>query len=262
MADGRPLPPGEQDTTRMRRPRELLLTAGLLVAASAVLFVIQWEIFHDSRDAGFYLLQDLAFLPIQVLLVAILVESILSQREKSRLLHKMNMVIGAFFSEMGLSLLGLLTRAIQNPQDLRSGLAIGPQWTPQDWKRALEMAGDFDYRVGIEGMDLPAARDLLSGRRQLLTMLLANPNLMEHDRFTDLLWSVSHLLEELTARPSLEGLPPADLAHLAGDVRRVYSQLVVEWLLYCRHLQSAYPYIYSIMVRIHPLQESPSAVVR
>lgn len=84
---------------------------------------------------------------------------------------------------------------------------------------------------------------------------------MEHDRFTDLLWAVSHLLEELRARSSLEGLPPVDRAHLAGDIRRVYSLMAVEWLLYCRHLQSAYPYIYSIMVRIHPLQDAPSAVV-
>ena len=85
---------------------------------------------------------------------------------------------------------------------------------------------------------------------------------MEHDRFTDLLWAVSHLLEELTARSSLEGLPPADLAHLASDIRHFYSLLAVEWLLYCRHLQKAYPYMFSLVVRTHPLQPNPSAIVR
>lgn len=246
----------------MRRYRGLLLIAGLLVAASAVVYVIQWEIFRDVRDAAFYLLQDLAFLPIQILLVAIIVERILARRERNRLLHKMNMVIGTFFNELGLSLLGLLSGSVENGQDLRSSLAIGPKWNAQDWKRALGSAGAFDYQIAVGKMDLPATRDLLTRHRQLLTLLLANPNLMEHDRFTDLLWAVSHLLEELTARNSLDGLPPADLAHLANDIRRVYSLLVVEWLIYCRHLQSAYPYIYSIMVRIHPLQDSPSALIR
>jgi len=33
-------------------------------------------------------------------------------------------------------------------------------------------------------------------------------------------------------------------------------------LRYCRHLQSAYPYIFSIVVRTHPLQAHPDAVVR
>lgn len=246
----------------MRSYRGILLTAGLLIAVSITVYVVQWEIFHDVRDAAFYLLQDLAFLPIQVLLVAIIVESILARREKNRLLRKMNMVIGTFFSELGLSLLGMLTRFIENGQDFKARLAIGPEWTAQDWKRALDTAAAFDCRVEIEQMDLPATRDLLEKHRQLLTLLFANPNLMEHDRFTDLLWAVSHLREELAARNSLESLPPADLAHLANDIRRVYSLLSIEWLLYCRHLQLAYPYIYSVMVRIHPLQESPSAIVR
>ena len=30
-------------------------------------------------------------------------------------------------------------------------------------------------------------------------------------------------------------------------------RLTVQWLLYCRHLQTAYPYIFSIMMRTHPL---------
>jgi hypothetical protein len=246
----------------MRRHRELVLTAVLLVAASVVIYAIQWEIFHDTRDAVFYLFQDLAFLPIQVLLVAVIVERILAGREKNRLLHKMNMVIGAFFSEVGIQLLGLLSRFVENGEDLRRQLAIHKDWTVQDWRRALDAAGAFDCRLNPGRMDLAATRDLLAANRQLLTLLLANPNLMEHERFTDLLWAVSHLLEELAARGSLEGLPPSDLDHLAGDIRRVYTQLTVEWLLYCRHLQSAYPYIFSIMVRTHPLQDSPSAIVR
>jgi hypothetical protein len=102
----------------------------------------------------------------------------------------------------------------------------------------------------------------LTGKRDLIVLLLANPNLMEHERFTDLLWAVSHLAEELAARPSLADLPPKDAEHLAGDVKRVYERLVGEWLRYCRHLQHAYPYIFSLMARTHPLQDAPSATVK
>jgi hypothetical protein len=246
----------------MRRYRELVLIAVLLIAASVVTYVIQAEIFHNVRDTIFYLLQDLGFLPIQILLVAVIVERILVRREKNRLLNKMNMVIGTFFSELGTRLLGLLTQFVRNGQELRSQLAIKTEWTAKDWKRAVGWATTLHCQVDLDRMDLAAARDVLAANRQLLTLLLANPNLMEHERFTDLLWAVSHLLEELNARPSLEHLPPSDLDHLAGDVRRVLSRLTVQWLLYCRHLQQAYPYIFSIMVRTHPLQDAPSAVVR
>ena len=88
--------------------------------------------------------------------------------------------------------------------------------------------------------------------------LLENPNLMEHERFTDLLWAVLHLEEELEARTSLADLSPADEAHLELDVRRAYNALMAEWLLYVEHLKADYPYLFSLVVRMHPFQEAPS----
>ncbi|GAG28220.1 unnamed protein product, partial [marine sediment metagenome] len=108
---------------------------------------------------------------------------------------------------------------------------------------------------------LARLKELLASRRNLLVLLLTNPNLLEHESFTDLLWSIFHLMEELSARESLDDLPPEDRAHLAGDAKRVYGHLAAEWLRYARHLQAAYPYIFSILVRTHPLQDSPSPVV-
>jgi hypothetical protein len=239
----------------------LLITAGLLVLSAAV-FAVQYAVFHDTRDMAFYLLQDLAFLPIQILLVVVIVEGIIARQEKGRLLHKMNMVIGTFFSELGNRLLGELAGAIRNMDSLQPTLAVRADWSADDWDRALAAAGTFDYQVDTDRLDLTPTRDLLSSRRDLLTLLLANPNLMEHDRFTDLLWAVSHMVEELLARDSLADLPATDRTHLAGDVRRVYGLLTVEWLIYCRHLQKAYPYIFSLIVRTHPLQANPSATVR
>jgi hypothetical protein len=156
----------------------------------------------------------------------------------------------------------MLSTFIRNKQDLRATLAVKNDWKAADWKRSLSTAEKFDYEVDVMQMNLAKTKELLSANRYLLTLLLANPNLMEHQRFTDLLWAVSHLMEELAARPSLEGLPESDRQHLAGDVKRVYSQLSVQWLLYCRHLQKSYPYIFSIIVRTHPLQDAPSAIVK
>jgi len=92
--------------------------------------------------------------------------------------------------------------------------------------------------------------------------LLENPNLLEHDRFTDLLWAVFHLVEELEMRPeSLEGLPTTDYAHLSSDVRRAYSRLAGEWLAYAGHLKEDYPFLFSLAVRIKPFKESPTPVI-
>lgn len=234
----------------------------MLVLTSVLVYVIQYSVFHDTRDMLFYFLQDLAFLPIQVLLVGLFIERIIAQRERSRLLQKMNMVIGTFFSELGVNLLGMLSDSLGNKQEIRPYLAVHSGWKAADWKRALSAAERFDYAIDTRLMNLVGTKELLSANRNLLILLLANPNLMEHEKFTDLLWAVSHLMEELFARKSLDGLPASDLEHLAGDIKRVYSQLTVQWLLYCRHLQRAYPYIFSIIVRTHPLQDHPSAIVK
>jgi len=95
-----------------------------------------------------------------------------------------------------------------------------------------------------------------------LLTLLENPNLLEHDRFTDLLWATTHLDEELGARASLKDLPEEDLEHLAVDIERMYDHLASEWLDYVQHLQANYPFLFSLVLRTHPFQEKPSAVFR
>jgi len=91
--------------------------------------------------------------------------------------------------------------------------------------------------------------------------LLENPNLLEHERFSDLLWATFHLAEELEARPSIKNLPDSDLEHIAGDIQRVYGHLAAEWVAYAEHLKSDYPFLFSLVVRLNPFEEHPSPVV-
>ena len=86
------------------------------------------------------------------------------------------------------------------------------------------------------------------------------PSLLEHDRFTDLLWAVTHLDEEFEARPSVSGLSVKDLEHIAGDIQRLYDHLASEWLDYVEHLKANYPFLYSLILRTHPFQEHPSPI--
>ena len=237
------------------------MTAALLVALSALLYFVHYCIFHDAHHIFIFLVADIAFVPVEVCLVVFVIERMLTQHEKGLMLNKLNMVIGTFFSELGTQLLGELATSFVNRDALRQGMSVKGDWSPADFKTALDLARGFDYQINVDSIDLAALRETLAARRGLLLTLLANPNLLEHDRFTDLLWAVFHLLEELVARDSLSDLPKSDKAHLAGDIKRVCSHLTVEWLFYCQHLRSAYPFIFSIVVRTHPLQDNPVVTV-
>ena len=75
------------------------------VALTGLLYFVHYLIFRDVHHIFIYLLGDLAFLPLNVLLVVIIIERVLARREMQAKLEKLNMVMGAFFSEVGNHLL-------------------------------------------------------------------------------------------------------------------------------------------------------------
>lgn len=77
-----------------------LLIVGL-VGVSVTVYLIHYAIFRDPHHIFKFLIEDLAFVPIEVLVVALVIDELLRGREKRNLMNKLNMVIGAFFSEVG-----------------------------------------------------------------------------------------------------------------------------------------------------------------
>ena len=245
----------------MKGYRVFLFAAAGFIAVSALLYYIHYLIFHDSHHIFIFMLHDFAFLPLEVFLVVIVIERILTRREKQAILYKLNMVIGAFFSEIGNTLLADTLKYFRNRDEIAKNLNITSEWTAKEFKVASAYAYNLKADVDIQQCNLEEIKKLLHEKRFYLLTLLENPNLLEHDRFTELLWATTHLDEELQARPSLQDIPESDLSHLAIDIERMYDHLVSEWLDYIQHLKSSYPFLYSLVLRTHPFQEHPSAQV-
>lgn len=246
----------------MNRVKWQIILGVLLVAVSAILFFVQIRIFHSPRDTYFYLFQDLAFIPIQVLLVTLILNQLLNVREKLSMLNKLNMVIGTFFSEAGTALLRSFAAFDQNTDKIRGELLIRDEWTDHQFAAVVKSVRSSDYRIHTSGSDLEALKTFLTGKRGFLLGLLENPNLLEHETFTELLWAVFHLSEELAVRGDLRDLPPADSNHIAGDIRRAYTILIVEWLAYIKHLKHDYPYLFSFAVRTNPFDQNASPAIQ
>jgi hypothetical protein len=245
----------------MSRYRTLFLVACLFIAASGLLYLVHYAIFRDIHHIFIFLLGDFAFLPLEVFLVVIVIEKILARREKQSMLQKLNMVIGAFFSEVGNYLLNGLLDHFDEKDEIMQAMAVNSKWTHNDFTKAAHFAISMDYKVSHHAVDFKVLKEFLVGKRPFLLGLLENPNLLEHDRFTDLLWATFHLTEELEARQSFQGLPDSDIGHIAIDLQRVYRHLTMEWLLYVEHLKSQYPFLFSLVVRTQPFQKNPSPLV-
>lgn len=245
----------------MRRYSTFIIIALAFIAVSGLTYFIHYIIFRDVHHIFIYMVGDLAFLPLEVFLVVIVIERILARREKQAILHKLNMVVGAFFSEVGTELLQRLLGCFVRNREIRQRLSVNQSWTNRDFKKAKTFASDLEDKPHCLDIDLEGLRTFLIEKRPFLLALLENPNLLEYESFTDLLWAAFHLAEELEVRPSMSNLPDADLEHIAGDIKRLYGHLATEWVSYVEHLKSKYPFLFSLVARIHPFQDHPSPVV-
>jgi len=246
----------------LKRNSFIIILATVFIVLSAVFYFVHYLIFQDAHHIFIYMVGDLAFLPLEVLLVSVIIERILNRREKQDKLQKLNMVIGTFFSEVGNDVLRDLLVYFRNSKDIAQNLNVKGNWTKKDFEKAREYADNLKIDIDYKELDFNRLRDVLSGKRDFLLTMLGNPGLLENDRFTDLLWAVTHLAEELKARPSLDNLPDSDLKHLSNDIQRFYDHLASEWLDYAEHLKANYPYLFSLVLRTHPFQEGPSAIVK
>ncbi len=233
-----------------------------LVVASASFYTVHYFIFHDAHHIFIYMIGDFGFLFIDVLLVLLIIERLLASREKRSILQKLNMVIGTFFSEVGMELLRRFSDFVENAEQLENDVLIDPQWDKKKFQEAQSKAASFKYSIVFEGEELEELRDFLKKNHSFLVRLLENPILLENQRFTDLLWAVFHLSEELNFRESLQNLPKGDVAHLKTDLRRAYSKIVSEWIAYTEHLKGRYPFLFSLAARINPLNPHASPIVQ
>lgn len=246
----------------MKRHGRYILLCGLLLALSAGCYVLHYLFFRDVHHIFIYLVGDVAFVFVEVLLVTLIIHRVLEDREKRARMEKLHMVIGAFFSEAGMKLLAIMSAWDPAVEVIQRELAAGETTAEQKFDTVRARLQSHDVRLETGAVDWERVGSLLVSRREFLLRLLENPNILEHEAFTDLLWAVFHLTEELEVREDLRDLPETDRRHLAGDATRVYGRLVRRWLAHMEHLKNNYPYLFSLSVRINPFDRGASPVVR
>ncbi len=232
-----------------------------LIILSVFTYILHYYIFRDTRDIFFYMIMDIAFLFIQVLLVTLILQQFLEMREKQNRIEKLNTIIGVFFSELGTDLLSYYSDLDPNLGTIRNELLISAQWTEKEFLKAMNRLGNYSYKVEPEKLDLEKLKQYLIEKRDFLLIMMENPNLMEHERFTELLRSVFHLAEELKLRRTIAELPCEDCDHIAADINRSYQMLVREWISYMKHLKDNYPYLFSLAMRTNPFDQEASVIV-
>lgn len=219
---------------------------------------------HPSTPAGRIFTIFLIVIGVGTFLgvIANFTELMLARREVAGLMKKLNMVIGVFFSEVGLQLMTLFARSDREVDTVRPHLIVSANWDEESFKRAMNNIKKYDYGVEMELLDLEDLKNFLCGKRDFLVRLLENPILLEHQSFTNLLRAVFHCMEELAYRDDVKHIPESDSNHLANDIKRAYQLLVLEWLDYMEYLKANYPFLFHLAMRTNPFDRAASITVR
>ena len=232
-----------------------------LIFLSALAYYIHYLIFHNAHHIFIYMVGDIAFVFIEVLMVTLIIHKLLEERERQNRLEKLNMIIGVFFSEMGTNLLSYFSDLDPDLDTIRKDLIVTSEWSDSEFSKVRKRLQTYPYKVEPNKINLEELRCFIGDKRDFLLTIMENPNLMEHETFTELLRSVFHLAEELKFRDVIEDLPHEDLGHIAGDIDRAYRILVREWVSYMRHLKDNFPYFFSLAMRTNPFDQKASVIV-
>jgi hypothetical protein len=258
---------GDHECLRPRRGKEMNMSNWkirfgiLLIAMSILAYFVHYVIFRNPYHIFIYMIGDIGFVFFEVLLVTFIILQLLNEREKRARLEKMNMVIGAFFSEVGTTLLTYFSDFDPQLDRIRQDMIVTDNWSDREFSNLSNKLKNYRYEVDIQKVDLDDLSKFLYERRDFLLRLLENPTLLEHESFSELLRTVFHMTEEFSHRKRVEHLPESDLEHLAGDLRRAYTLLVHQWLSYMKHLKDNYPYLFSLAIRTNPFDQEASPIV-
>jgi hypothetical protein len=242
------------------KKKTILMAAGL-ITLSIVLYTLHFLIFQDPQHIWIFLLSSLAFIPIEVLVFTLILDQLLEYRDRTIKLEKLNMVVGTFFSAMGTQLLVYFSNSDPHLQDMRKSFILSERWSDEEFAQVRRILSHYTCEINIEGIDLANLKAFLVEREDIMIRLLENPNLLEHERFTDLLQALFHLTEELEHRKDLFQLPENDRQHLAGDICRAYGHLIKQWLEYMQYLKKNYPYLFSLAMRRNPFDQDASPII-
>src|ERR1035437_9602705 len=142
----------------MKRSIPVRWLAGGLVIVSVLFFALDFALYRDARSLVFYTLLDIAFIPINVLVVGLFINRLLAAREREELLHKMNMVVGAFFAAAGSDLISRLSVFDTDLDHDRAHMLFSAKWTPADFEEHRTAVRTETHPMDTSASDLVALR--------------------------------------------------------------------------------------------------------
>jgi hypothetical protein len=232
------------------------LLLSIVVYAAKTILLGEESIQDTIRD----LFNGFGFLFINVFMTSLVLNHLLTLRDKKEKKEKADIIRSTFFSEVGTPFLRIAASADPHRQMLCEIFSSNKPWD----QICAEFTASLDTEINLDisCIDLESLASYLHSKRDFSLRLLENPVFLEQSDFTELLRALFHLTDELDNRSSLCDLPVSDVAHLAGDIARAYDQMQKAWILHMDYLYKSHPCLFSLALRTNPFDPDADSVVK
>lgn len=202
----------------------------LLLCASALLYAIHYLIFRDLHHLAIFGLHELAFVPLEVILVTLGLDQLVEKTHREEARSKVSIIETLYFNESGGTMLRYLTSFDPDAARLRELLQVTEDWHSSDFRQAIRQLKSYPFLLDLDRIDFFGLHYHLSQRREYYRSMLENPALTQSEAFTEMIMKIYLLWEELDGRTNLYQLPEKDRNYLAELLHEIYRELTEYWL--------------------------------
>jgi hypothetical protein len=227
-----------------------------LIIASIIIYILHYLIFKDSHHIFIFLLEDIAFIPLEVLFVSLVIHKFMDNKEKELILEKLYILIGVFFNEVGNQVIKEITPAVNSKNNVCNSFfddkILNEDVTDKEFNKYINTIKNTETDIQIKNIDIKKLANFLEEKRSFLINILQNPMLLEHDAFTTLIRYLFYLGDQLSHHLNCDCLEEDDLKIVKKEIEKLYPLLLYEWYNYIKHLKADNEYVFSIVLKNNP----------
>ena len=149
----------------------------LMVVLIIIIYGSNYLVLGDAEHIISYIWTHLGFIPVDILVVAFLLDEIIERKEKEAMLEKLDMLMSTFFSEVGNEMINQLSHANKYKASTENLKSI-KNWDEKDYDLKLEelknTSIDFQADISPENREefLENLRNLLVDKREFIINLI------------------------------------------------------------------------------------------
>ncbi len=202
----------------------------LLICASVIMYAVHFLIFKNFHHIAIFFVHDIAFMPLEVILVTLFFDRIIDKAHEEENQSKLSIIETLFFNESGGHMLQYLTSFDPHSDQLAGILDVNMSWKSSDYLNARKQLKNYSFQLDVQKVDFFGLHYHLNERHAYYRNILENPALTQSSEFTELVMKIYLMWEELDCRTDLYNLDLTEKHYLGELLTEIYEELVEYWL--------------------------------